>query len=47
VAVVNDLFADVDGRAEGLEGDTNDIDSADDAGAKSSGFKQKQGFLTI
>ena len=33
-AVVDDFLADVDGRAEGLEGDADDVDGADDAGAE-------------
>src|SRR5262249_10928785 len=46
-AVVHDLFADVDRRPEGFEGNADDINGADDAGAKASGFQQKQGFLAI
>jgi hypothetical protein len=43
--VVDDFFADVDGRAEGLEGDANDIDGADDASAESAGLEQEKVFL--
>ena len=34
VAVMDDLAANVDGRAEGLESDLHDVDGAHDAGAK-------------
>jgi len=44
-AVVDDLFTDIDGRAEGLKGDSNDIDGADHAGAEAAGLQQEQVFL--
>ena len=46
-AVVNNLFADVNWRTEGLERDADDIDRPDDAGAESAGLKQEQGFLAF
>jgi hypothetical protein len=39
VAIVHNLFADVDGRAEGVKGDADDVDSADHAGAKAAGLE--------
>jgi hypothetical protein len=40
-AVVNDLFANVNGRTEGLERDADDVDRANNSGTKTPGFKQK------
>jgi len=45
-AVVDDLPAHVDGRAEGLKGDVDDIDGAHDPGAKTAGFEQQNALLT-
>ena len=38
-AVVDDFLADVDGRAEGLEGDADDVNGANDAGAEAAGLE--------
>ena len=38
-AVVDDLLADVDGRAEGFEGDADDVNGADYAGAEAAGLE--------
>jgi hypothetical protein len=40
IAIVDDLPANVDGSAEGFEGDLDDIDGADDSGAKAARLKQ-------
>ena len=40
VAVVDDLLADIDRRAEGLKGDANDIDGPHDTRAESAGFQE-------
>jgi len=36
---MNDFFADVDRRSEGVQGYLNDIDGANDTGAKSPGLE--------
>ena len=41
VAVVDDLLAHVNGRAEGLQGDADDVDGAHHAGAEAAGLQQK------
>src|ERR1035441_2688718 len=41
IAVMDDLAADVDGRAEGLQSDLDDVDGADDSGAKTTWFEQQ------
>ena len=40
-AVVDDLFADVNRRAEGFEGDADDVDGAHHAGAEAAGLQEK------
>ena len=40
-AVVDDLFADVDGRTEGLERDADDVDGTDDASAEAARLQQE------
>ena len=40
IAVVDDLFTDVNRRAEGLKGYTNNVNSSNHTGAEPSGFEQ-------
>ena len=42
VPVVDDFLTDVNGRPERLEGDSDNVDSANHSGAKSPGFQQEQ-----
>jgi hypothetical protein len=44
VAVVNDFLPDVDGRAEGLQCDTNDIYGTDHTGTEASRFEEEEGL---
>jgi hypothetical protein len=44
-AVVDDLPANVNGRAKGVEGDLDNVDGANHAGAKAAGFEQKDALL--
>ena len=41
IAVMNDLLADVDGCAEGIERDLDDVDSANDPGAEAARLEEK------
>src|SRR5205807_10462119 len=42
IAVMDDLFADVDGRAKGVQGNADDINGTNHPGTKTTGLKQKQ-----
>jgi hypothetical protein len=40
ISIMNDLAANIDGCAEGFEGDSDDIDGANDAGAEAAGLEK-------
>jgi len=44
---VDDFFADVDGRTEGLKRYTNDVDGAYHAGAEAAWLQQKESLVII
>ena len=46
VAVMHNLPPHIDGRAEGFESDLDNVDRADNAGAKASRLEQQDPFLT-
>ncbi len=41
---MDDLLADVDGSAEGVERNLNDVDGANDAGAEATGLEEENAF---
>ena len=49
IAVMNDLLANIDGSAEGIERNLHDIDGANDAGTKAARLKEKDplGFRIV